>query len=236
MIGILVPVLGRPERKLPLIESIIESSTLVEAVTFLCSPGEWDLQMDAIGEAQKRTGMGEIAWACIPVPWNPGRGDYARKINHGFTNTWSEWTLLGADDLRFHREWDEEAMGCAKPDVGVIGTNDLGNRAVIKGLHATHPLVRRSYIETGGGGWDGPGIVYHEGYDHQSVDLELVEVAKRRGAWAFAEASHVEHLHPFWKGADGQPKAPMDATYEKGLREGRLDLRLYNERLRANPA
>ena len=106
---------------------------------------------------------------------------------------------------------------------GVIGTNDLGNATVMRGLHSTHPFVRRSYVEERGT-IDEPGKCVHEGYSHQWVDTELIDTAKRRGQWAFAKHSHVEHMHPFWK------KGTMDATYEQALSTSKEDYALYQER------
>ena len=151
------------------------------------------------------------------VPFENGPGDWARKINHGFTTTRSDFVLLGADDLLFHPAWDVYAVEVAETSgAGVIGTNDLGNRTVMNGLHSTHPLVRRSYVEEFGT-IDEPGKCLHEGYSHQWVDTELVETAKMRGQWAFAKGSHVEHLHPLWK------KSTMDSTYEKALSTSQQD-------------
>jgi len=101
----------------------------------------------------------------------------------------------------------------------------------MRGRHATHPLVRRSYVEEHGT-IDEPGKVLHEGYDHQWVDNELVETAKARGAWAFAKNSHVEHLHPFWPDGKGGKKGEMDATYEKALSSPRKDMALFRSRRR----
>ncbi len=78
------------------------------------------------------------------------------------------------------------------------------------GEHATHLLIRRSYIDEHGASWDGPKLVCHEGYRHNYVDDEIVMAAKTRGQWAMALGSFVEHLHPLWE------KGEDDATYELG--------------------
>jgi hypothetical protein len=95
----------------------------------------------------------------------------------------------------------------ADQTVGVVGTNDLGNARVMAGEHSTHSLVRRSYIDEQGT-IDEQGKVLCEAYWHEYVDDEFVKTSMARHAWAFAEDSHVEHLHPGWG------KAPMDALYE----------------------
>ena len=67
------------------------------------------------------------------------------------------------------------------------------------------------------------GSVYHHfpgGKD------EIVSAAKRRGAWAMAIGSRVEHLHPLYGTAD------MDAVYERGTSHADADKKLYRARLR----
>lgn len=217
-IAILVPVLNRPQNAGPLVDSIRANSRLLPEITilFLLSPADHE----------ERTAV--LATGCDAhiVGWQPGPGDWGKKINEGFRVTSSEFCLLGADDLRFHPNWDTEVLRVAEETgAGVIGTNDLGNATVMRGLHSTHPLVRRSYVEEHGT-IDEPGICCHEGYHHQWVDTELIETAKMRGQWAFAKDSHVEHLHPFWK------KGRMDSTYEKALSTSREDHAIFQERRR----
>lgn len=219
-ITILVPVLNRPQNAEPLYASILEASVEAHRVIFLCSP--WDqeeiLACDATGA--------EVSI----MEFENGPGDWAKKINYGFTLTQSDFCLLGADDLRFHPAWDVIAVEVAeRSGAGVIGTNDLGNATVMRGLHSTHPLVRRAYAEEQGT-IDEPGKCLHEGYSHQWVDTELVETAKMRGQWAFAKGSHVEHLHPFWSDGNGSKKGKMDSTYEQALSTSKEDHAHYQSR------
>lgn len=166
------------------------------------------------------------------VEWQPGPGDYARKINYGFEmnefGAKKEFLFLGADDLCFCQGWDVHALATAETSgAGVIGTDDLGNPVVQAGDHSTHTLVRRSYIAERGGTWEGtPGVVYFEGYDHQYVDNELVTVAKQRGQWAFSHGAKVEHLHNYWG------KSEHDSTYEKAMRASKEDAALFHQRKR----
>lgn len=213
-IAILVPVLDRPQNAQPLADSIRANSAEEHQIVFLCSPGD---------NKEHLACMATGADVDI-VGFKNGPGDWARKINHGFTVTESEFCLLGADDLRFHPGWDVEALRVAdEVGAGVIGTNDLGNATVMRGLHSTHPLVRRSYVDLEGT-IDEVGKCLHEGYSHQWVDTELVQTAQMRGQWAFAKESRVEHLHPFWK------KSKMDATYEKALSTSKEDHALFQQR------
>lgn len=183
---------------------------------FVCSQDDDD-EIAACSEA------GDV----LVVEWPAGAGDYARKINAGYRATTEPFIFTGADDLVFHEGWAREALELAsETGAGVVGTDDLWNPAVRRGDHSTHSLIRRAYVEQDGASWDGPGVVYHEGYDHQFVDTELVAVAMQRGRWAFCRAARVEHLHPF------AHKGEMDATYRKGLAHGRDDRRLYESRRR----
>lgn len=203
MIDILIPVLNRPHRVAPLLASL-ECTELPYTVTFLLSPGD-DVEREAV-EAS-----GEDF---IQTDWPAGKGDFARKTNLGFQSTCAEYVFLGADDLEFLPHWDIRAVEALEAGgFGVCGTQDGGNPQVKAGLHATHSLVRRAYIEECGGTWtDGPGVVYHEGYEHQWVDAELVAVAKERGCWVFAHGSHVIHHHPMW-----DRRVARDLTYAKAL-------------------
>jgi hypothetical protein len=96
------------------------------------------------------------------------------------------------------------------------------------GDHATHLLISRDYVEKVGAGWDGPGVVCHEGYRHWFVDDEIVTAAKQRGQWAHAGMSIVEHLHPLW----GKGKA--DYTYELGQSYADHDKAVYLRRVAAH--
>lgn len=213
-IAVLVPVLARPQNAQPLVESLTGSGADAE-LWFVCSRADGEQR-----EACRATGA-----PYIEASWDPCPGDYARKIQLGYQVTRTPFVLLGADDLRFHPGWDTAALAVADEfDVGVVGTNDLGNQTTIAGTHSTHPLVARSYIETRGGYVGGQGRVYFDGYDHQYVDTELCETAKARGCYAHAVASIVEHLHVYWG------KAVMDATYRKALAAGAADRALFEFR------
>jgi hypothetical protein len=215
-IAVLVPVLGRPANAAPLAESLAASTDRARLV-FVCTWADLD-QISAVAE----TGA-----EAILADWQPGPGDYARKIQVGYDATDEPLVLLGADDLRFRPGWLEAVERVAEEfDVGVVGTNDLGNPVVVRGEHSTHPVVRRCYIDSRGGVVDYPGMVYWPGYDHNGVDVELVETAKARGCYAHAHDAIIEHLHPLWR------KAEEDATYRKGMTRARQDHRLVEARRR----
>lgn len=199
LILIAVPVLDRPHAVAPLVASIRAATRTPHRILFLCNAGD-TAEIAACDASGCDVDVG---------PSQPRPGDWARKINHAYRSSVEPYLLLAADDLVFHPGWDVAALAYAERGFGVVGTDDMGNGLVMRGDHATHPLVARAYVDACGT-VDECGVVVHEGYRHNCPDVELVETAKARGAWAFAAGAKVEHLHPFWrKGAD-------DATYRLG--------------------
>lgn len=212
-----VPVLARPHRAQPLVDSFAAATPEgLARLLFVCTPGDNE-QIEA------------CLWTDADVlvtEWPSGAGDYAMKCNLAARMTTEPWIFTGADDLHFHPGWAEEALEVGEQlEMGMIGTDDLGNGLVRQGRHSTHSLFRRSYVDECGT-IDEPGLIYHEGYGHQQCDVEAYETAVARGCFAFAPRSKVEHLHAFWG------KAEMDATYEKGLASSRADQRLFLQRRR----
>jgi len=214
MIALLVPVLGRAHQIKPLLESIQAASLAEHRVVLIFSPGD-----NAIKAAKG------LDAELLVATWAPDRADYAKKLKLGFRHTDEEWLFQGATDLVFHTGWDQAALTVAKRTTcQVIGTNDLGNPLVKRGIHSTHTLFSRSYIEEYGGTADGSGLIFSEAYDHQWTDSEFIETARLRRQFAFAKRSFVEHLHPHWG------KGQMDETYEKALRGTNEDMKLFIRR------
>ena len=211
MIDILIPCLRRPQNAIPLALSATFTLSPYRLV-FICSPRD----------SQQISACTDTGAEVMIVDWSPGPADYARKINHGYRETSSEWVFQGADDIRFTEGWDTEALAC---DKRVIGTNDLHNPSVLRGRGSTHSLIARSYIEELGGTEDGSGDILCELYDHQYVDRELIEVARRRGEFISCLTSVVEHFHPHWGNAE------RDSTYTKAWRQTGADHRLFRKRL-----
>lgn len=160
---------------------------------------------------------------------------YAEAINFIYAKTDGDWFFCGADDLRFSGDWILQAMafmGKLNPIAGlsfngryeVIGTNDLHNEYVLRGVHATHYFSSRRYIETYGGTFDGtPGKVLHE-YAHNWTDTEFCEAAKARGKFVAAMESKVEHMHPAFG------LASIDKGYEKSSKTCEIDGVIFNKR------
>lgn len=218
-IAVLLPVLDRPERAYAVVNSIREASVVRHRIIFLCSPKD---KTEIL--ACQHTDVDDVHI----VGWDPGPGDFARKTNWGYAITSEPFVFCGADDLTFTEGWDVEALRVAEETgAGVIGTWDGANPATMAGKHSTHPLVRRSYIEECGGTIDDSGAIYCELYDHQCVDNELIELARTRNRWAFAEHSKIIHHHPIY-----DRSVKMDATYTKALAKGRDDISLFMRRRR----
>lgn len=210
-VAVVVPVMRRPANAEPFMRSLAASTGLAH-VYAIAQPED----ADTIHE-WARYGATVIC---------TDRATFAEKVNVGYAKSREPWLFLVGDDVRFHAGWlDQAQYSAAITGADVIGTNDLGNPRVVRGEHATHMLVRRSYIDEHGASWDGPGVVCHEGYGHWFVDDELVTAAKQRGTWTMALASVVEHLHPiFGKGAN-------DDVYELGQAKAETDKRIFEARL-----
>lgn len=216
MLAIVVPVLRRPNNVEFLMNSVKNNTAQPYRLLFIVSPGDTK-EISALERVN--------ADFLVMDRKHEGRGDYAKKINFGYRSTTEPYIFLGADDLMFHKDWFENAHKKFIDAVGVVGTNDIGNSRVIDGNHATHSLVKRSYIENHGT-VDQRNIILHEGYAHNFCDDEFVGTAKLRNAWAFAEDSVVEHMHPFWG------KAKTDEVYKIGQRTFNIDRRLHASRRR----
>lgn len=202
--------------------SITAASTYVDEVVFLATAGD-DAQIDAA----RRTGA-----RVEVVPFALAGGDYARKINYGIARTTAPWIFQAGDDVDFHPGWDVAALAVgAEAAACVVGTNDLGNPLVRRGRHATHSLIRRSYVEEFGT-IDAPGKALHEGYWHCWVDNELIETAQSRRAYFAASSAHVEHLHWIWPDGRGGRKGQDDATYRRGQERYHEDRILFQRRRR----
>lgn len=214
-VRILIPMLGRAHLVAPLVANIQAYGGA--PILFVCSPNDRDALVEC-----NRSGADVLV-----VDWEPGRADYAAKINLGYRETIEPWVFTGASDLVFTPDWDVHALVVGeRTGAGVIGTQDTSNPLVKRGVQSTHSLVRREYVQEFGGTFDNTGAIYSETYDHQYIDIELVETAKLRGRWAFSKRSVVEHKHPHWA------TAPMDSTYEKATRQTTQDRRLFQARMK----
>lgn len=200
----LVPVLGRPHRVRPLLDSLAAATPEPHRVLFLVDPRD----------AEEHAAIDAAAGARLTVA-----GNYAVKINVGIMATSEPLIFTGADDLHFHPGWLAAARAKLAAGVGVVGTNDMCNGRVLRGEHSTHSLVARWYAQLGT--IDESGKLLHEAYPHEFVDDELVATARYRGMYAHAHDSLVEHLHP------DAAKAPIDDLYAARPRRMRAGRRIF---------
>lgn len=211
-VDVIIPTLGRPQSVAPVLRSLRASTGLADAI-FVCEPDD-----TASHDAVRAAGGTVVIEACgsLPKAWNAG-----------YRHTTAPWVLLAADDVRFRPAWLDQALDVARRyDADVVGTNDLVNPRTMAGELATHPLIRRSYIEEVGACWDGPGVLAHEGYHHLFIDDEITMAARLRGKFQAALGSHVEHLHPAFGSAE------MDDTYRRAEAHQEEDAKLFQRRLR----
>lgn len=219
---IAVPVLGRPHRVGPLLDSIEAATPEAHRVLFIANKGD-DPEIAAVNGAGAELLV--MPYRHRPVDWERQPGDWARKLNRAVRESDEEFVFLAADDLDFHPGWLPAALARMVDGIGVVGTNDLGSPRVIAGLHATHNLISRVYVEQHGT-IDERGKALCELYPHEGCDDELVQTAKYRNAWAFASDSVVEHLHPNWG------KAQPDEIYRLQRQRMKVGLYIYDQRKR----
>lgn len=213
-VAVIVPT-RRPGNAARFMESLNASTDRAEAYAVVFD--------DELGE---QTG---VAWEAAGATVIVGQANtYPTKLNLGYRKTSEPWMLLVGDDVAFRPGWLDEALRVAEEqNASVVGVNGLGNAAELRGEFAAHQLVRRSYVDSRGASWDGPGVIAHTGYEHLFVDNEIVTAAKQRGVWAMAPAAVVEHLHHYWG------KSEMDDTYRQVESCYPHDEALFRERLAA---
>jgi hypothetical protein len=159
-------------------------------------------------------------------------GTFSAKVNDATRQTSAPFIFICGDDVTFRPGWLDHAVHIAEVHAAnVVGTNDLANPRVMAGDHATHVLIRRTYIADVGASWDGPGVVCHEGYSHQFVDDEIVTAAKQRGSFTVALSAVVPHHHPLF-----DESVEVDDTYRLGQRYAQTDGKLFRRRLAVSQA
>ena len=212
-IAVIVPVMRRPHNVDRLVGSLRASTDLADI--YLVVDHDDEVEMEAV--------MSNPDCQMI-VNYSDSR-TFATKCNLGYRETDESWCLFIGDDVRFFPGWAEEALQVGRLGA-FVSTNDLGNRSVMQGSHATHPMIARWWLDSHGASWDGPGTVCHEGYSHWYCDNEWTAVARNAGQFRFAAKAVIEHLHPvFNKGAD-------DEVYRIGQSTTEVDRQLWFTRSR----
>jgi len=209
-VAVIIPVLNRPQNVEPLAQSLFDSCP--EATPYFITTFSDTKEIAAVRDA------GYEPIITLEIGFGP-------KANLGYAKTSESWLLFIGDDVTFHPGWYQAALETAEcTGSSLIGTNDLSDRAGI-GQHAIHPLVRRSYIDTQGMSWDGPGTVTHPGYRHWYIDNEWSEKAVVDNVFAYSPKSIIEHHH-----YTNDPDV-LDDTYELGGERRTADGRLFHRRL-----
>jgi len=168
VIAVLIPTYGRADRLARVAANIADATETGHRVVFAV-------------EADDTASIDVASGLDVDVVVNEGRPNYSGAITTAYRETTAEYVFAGADDLNFHPGWDTAALALMDGWVQVVGTNDLLNPYVTAGLHATHYLVDRRYLDEVGGVVDqGPGSFQFDGYDHQYTDTEFIGTAKMR--------------------------------------------------------
>lgn len=133
----------------------------------------------------------------VEFDWVEQAGRFPVKVNAGYKASKAPWVQVVGDDVSFHPGWlDHQQWVARNYTAKVVGSADLANLRVMRGEHATHWMIHRTYIEDSGASWDGPGVVAHEGYKHWFVDDEIVAKARSEGVFQMALGAVIEHHHP----------------------------------------
>jgi hypothetical protein len=212
LIAVIVPVLSRPGRVASLLASFRACTSEADAAIYFVAQTSDTAEVEAIRAA----GLDPLLVGDEDRPW-------CRKINRGYERTTEPWLLLAADDVAFRPGWVDLIRPLLQSHAGVIGTNDLGNRSTMIGIHSTHPLVRRAYADICGT-VDERRKVVHGAYAHNFPDTELVATARRRGLYVHRADLVIEHLHPSWG------KGQTDAVYALGASSFARDQALFRQR------
>jgi hypothetical protein len=241
VIAVLIPTYDRPDRIVGLATQILEVASVPTEVVFVVEAD------DGRTVAELRSVLADMldeqGWKVHPerdlavyredghiisARINEGARNYSGAANTGYRQTEAPYLFAGADDIRFGPDWDTNALERMDDWVMVVGTNDGLNPYVGQGLHATHYLIDRRYLDQIGGTVDGgPGSFLHEGYGHQYTDTEFIGTAKARARFRPCLDSTVEHLHAYSQHPD---RAAPDATTVKAFATANDDSALYDQR------
>lgn len=201
-IAIFTPSLNRPHRLKELVENIRQTTTVPFKLYFVVSDEESVNILDSLGVSF----------------WVDEGGTWIERNNFMYEKTDEPYIFLGSDDLRYHPNWDIEALKVMEEVDGVVPVNDKHNP------NGTSALISRNYIDTMSGCIDAKGVIAYPEYQHNYADTELFETAKSRERFRYAINSVVEHLHHAAK------KAPIDDTYKKSDKTILKDKKLYDSR------
>lgn len=208
--AILIPTFNRAHKLVEVYNNARNSSPLVSAVYFIV-------------EKEDQESVGVLRSHRLPFFYNERSRNYAGALNTAYLKTTEKYFFIGSDDLDFKPGWLEKCLEKMTGRIKVVGTNDLHNQDVLKGIHATHFLIDRDYIKQHSGVVDQKNLVLSESYNHNWTDREFIEIAKMRQVFLPCLDAVVEHLH--WS----YGLSPNDETYSM-QKSANHDIRLYRQR------
>lgn len=204
-LAIIIPTFNRADKLERAAKNAHDNTTVNHNLYFVVEPGDWH----SYNEAKR------IREHVIISSWP---GNHTGAANTAYLETFEPFFILANDDFNFHPGWDTLALAKMTEGIGVVGVNDGMNN------YTPITLVRRSYIQEQSGSPDTKNTLYFPGYNHNYVDTEFSEVAKKRGVFVECPESIVEHMHYTFN------KSPMDKTYEKSKATASLDQATYEFR------
>jgi glycosyltransferase involved in cell wall biosynthesis len=210
-VAIFIPTYKRADRLLKVYKNAKNSSPLITNVYFIV-------------EKDDQESINVLKTHRPPYFINARSRNYAGAFNTAYLKTSENFFFIGSDDLDFKPGWLEIALKKMVDPIKVVGTNDLHNPSVLRGMHATHMLIDRDYIKERSGTFDSEDLVLSESYIHNQPDREFVEIAKLRGVFVPCLEAVVEHLH--W----AYGLSPKDGTYAMQDGTSNHDRRLYHRR------
>ena len=150
--------------------------------------------------------------------------EYVEAINQGVSLTSEPFVFCGADDILFSKDWDKKLLKIME-DESVNVTGGIDDWLCSKsGIHISHPLVRRAYIEGLGSYWGGNQGLYFSGYKHYQCDIELEQLAWTRNCFRLCKEVTIAHNHYI------NHQVENDETYQKSRKNLKADTDLYNKR------
>lgn len=210
-VAIFIPTYKRAYKILSVYKNAKDSSPLITNIYFIVEKD--DQESIDILEAHR-----------LPYFINERSRGSAGAHNTAYLKTSEQYFFIGADDLGFRPGWLEKCLEKMVDPIKVVGTNDLHNRNVLRGVFATHFLVDRNYIREHSGIFDGENLVLPECYAHNCSEREFVEMAKLRNVFVPCFEAIVEHLHWSWG------LSPKDETYAKQDGTVNHDVHLFLKR------
>ena len=206
---ILVPSLNRALRLRQVVENIHEATPEPHRLLF------------CVGDEQSKRILDDLDEDYIDDALADDKR-YVTRMNEMVRMVTTPTMFFGSDDVHHHPGWLSAALRIMDQGPSVVVVNDLRNP------NGTQAVMRTSYLPLAV--YDAPGDAFHHGYLHNFADTEQFFTAHKRGAYARAMGSFVEHLHPVF----GSPNSlGWDSTYTDAQSGWDEDARRFNERVAA---